>query len=86
MALFAGSQVSDGCPLGYFFFFCVFYCLNLVLNLRSLQQKILYDNKIVIVLVIVLLTGSIQYCITIKVKYPGVLKNNIDLLSFVIET
>ena len=61
-------------------------CFFFSLNLRSLQQKILYDNKFVIVLVIVLLTGSIQHGITIKVNDPEVLKKNIDLLSFVMET
>ena len=45
-----------------------------------------YSYSIVIVLVVVLLTGTIQHDITIKVNDPGVLKNSIDLLSFIMET
>ena len=63
-----------------------FFCLNFGIELEKFTTKILYDNKFVIVLVIVLLTGSIQHGITIKVNDPEVLKNNIDLLYFVMET
>ena len=52
-----------------------------------MRKSILYDNKFVIVLVIVQLTGSIQHVdITKKLNDTGMPKNSIDLLSFVMET
>ena len=55
----------------------------MVLNLRSLQ-KILYNNKVVIVLVVVLLKGSIYHenaCDYINIPGYNIYFNNRDYLS-----